>query len=59
MGPMASAFFGDPSGALTLVGVTGTNGKTTTVTLARHVLGALEPMGSIGTLGAFGSSDRR
>jgi UDP-N-acetylmuramoyl-L-alanyl-D-glutamate--2,6-diaminopimelate ligase len=33
--------------------VTGTNGKTTTVTLVRHVLTALEPMGSIGTLGAF------
>jgi UDP-N-acetylmuramoyl-L-alanyl-D-glutamate--2,6-diaminopimelate ligase len=32
--------------------VTGTNGKTTTVVLARHVLSALEPMGSIGTLGA-------
>src|SRR3989442_1034550 len=38
---------------LDLVGVTGTNGKTTSVTLARHVLSALEPTGSIGTLGAF------
>src|SRR2546427_3640086 len=36
-----------------LVGVTGTSGKTTSVLLARHVLSALEPMGSIGTLGAF------
>lgn len=30
---MAADFFGNPSGKLTLVGITGTNGKTTTVTL--------------------------
>jgi UDP-N-acetylmuramoyl-L-alanyl-D-glutamate--2,6-diaminopimelate ligase len=30
MGPIAAAFFGHPSRAMTLVGVTGTNGKTTT-----------------------------
>ncbi len=30
---MASAFYGNPSSQLTLVGITGTNGKTTTVTL--------------------------
>ena len=33
MGYMASAFYGEPSSKLKLVGVTGTNGKTTTVTL--------------------------
>ena len=33
LGIMASNFFGNPSGKLNLVGVTGTNGKTTTVTL--------------------------
>ena len=33
LGRLASSFFGDPSEALTLVGVTGTNGKTTTATL--------------------------
>jgi UDP-N-acetylmuramoyl-L-alanyl-D-glutamate--2,6-diaminopimelate ligase len=49
----AEIWYGRPAGRLDLVGVTGTNGKTTTVTLARHVLGAAEPMGSIGTLGAF------
>lgn len=32
-GIMASAFYGNPSQKLTLVGVTGTNGKTTTATL--------------------------
>lgn len=49
----AEAWFGRPAAGLDLIGVTGTNGKTTSVTLARHVLSALEPMGSIGTLGAF------
>ncbi len=33
MGYMASAFYGHPSRSLQLVGITGTNGKTTTVTL--------------------------
>jgi UDP-N-acetylmuramoyl-L-alanyl-D-glutamate--2,6-diaminopimelate ligase len=33
MGLMASAWYGNPSEALVLVGVTGTNGKTTTATL--------------------------
>lgn len=33
LGQMAHMFFGKPSEALSLVGVTGTNGKTTTVTL--------------------------
>jgi len=49
----AETWYGRPAARLDLIGVTGTNGKTTTVTLLRHVLGALEPMGSIGTLGAF------
>ena len=48
----AEAWYGRPAARLDLVGVTGTNGKTTSVTLLRHVLSALEPMGSIGTLGA-------
>lgn len=33
LGQLASAWFGNPSSELTLVGVTGTNGKTTTATL--------------------------
>jgi UDP-N-acetylmuramoyl-L-alanyl-D-glutamate--2,6-diaminopimelate ligase len=49
----AEAWYDRPAAKLDLVGVTGTNGKTTSVTLLRHVLSALEPMGSIGTLGAF------
>ena len=50
---VAELWYARPASRLDLIGVTGTNGKTTTVTLARHVLGAALPMGSIGTLGAF------
>ena len=49
----ARAWYGDPSRALTLIGVTGTNGKTTTTGLVRHLLNAAGRAGSIGTLGAF------
>jgi UDP-N-acetylmuramoyl-L-alanyl-D-glutamate--2,6-diaminopimelate ligase len=38
MAPIAAAFFGDPTSELRVVGVTGTNGKTTTTFLVRHVL---------------------
>jgi UDP-N-acetylmuramoyl-L-alanyl-D-glutamate--2,6-diaminopimelate ligase len=33
VGPVAAAVYGDPSQAMTVVGVTGTNGKTTTVSM--------------------------
>ena len=48
----AETWYGRPAAKLDLIGVTGTNGKSTTVTLARHVLSGVEPMGAIGTLGA-------
>ena len=35
---LAAAFYGDPSHALDVVGVTGTNGKTTTVHMLRGIL---------------------
>ncbi len=38
MGPMASAFFGHPSERLLTVGITGTNGKTTSAFLTAHLL---------------------
>jgi len=52
MGAMADQFHGHPSRVMTMVGVTGTNGKTSTVQLlaqAWHLLGTRS--GSIGTLG--------
>ncbi|HTL83088.1 MAG TPA: UDP-N-acetylmuramoyl-L-alanyl-D-glutamate--2,6-diaminopimelate ligase, partial [Bacteroidia bacterium] len=41
LGVMASNFFDDPSSSLKLVGVTGTNGKTTTVTLLFQLFRAM------------------
>jgi UDP-N-acetylmuramoyl-L-alanyl-D-glutamate--2,6-diaminopimelate ligase len=40
MGPAAARFFGDPTSTLDVVGITGTNGKTTTAFLVRHLLEA-------------------
>ncbi len=40
MGPLAARLFGDPSRELTVVGITGTNGKTTTTFLVRSILEA-------------------
>ncbi len=57
---LAAAFYRDPSHALDVVGVTGTNGKTTTVHMLRGILEeAGIPAGTIGTVGAsFGTHDR-
>lgn len=53
LGAVASRFYGEPSQALTVIGVTGTNGKTSIVQLLAQ---ALEQAGhrsaTIGTLGA-------
>jgi UDP-N-acetylmuramoyl-L-alanyl-D-glutamate--2,6-diaminopimelate ligase len=38
MAPAAVRFFGDPTGELRVAGITGTNGKTTTAFLLRHIL---------------------
>jgi UDP-N-acetylmuramoyl-L-alanyl-D-glutamate--2,6-diaminopimelate ligase len=54
----ARAWYGDPARSLTLVGVTGTNGKTTTTGLVRHLLNGAGHAGSIGTLGAFDGAGR-
>lgn len=49
---VARAAFDDPSRRMRLVGITGTNGKTTTAWLVRDLLVALgEPAGYLGTLG--------
>jgi UDP-N-acetylmuramoyl-L-alanyl-D-glutamate--2,6-diaminopimelate ligase len=51
----AAEFFGDPWAEMTLVGVTGTNGKTTTAAMLRHLLGLDGGAGYVGTLGAIGA----
>lgn len=54
----AAAFYDQPAATLRFVGVTGTNGKTTTVGILRHLLdepGA--PAASIGTLGVLVGSE--
>jgi UDP-N-acetylmuramoyl-L-alanyl-D-glutamate--2,6-diaminopimelate ligase len=51
LGPAAAAVLGHPAERLRTVGVTGTNGKTTVVTMIGHVLGrAGRRVGVIGTL---------
>src|SRR4051794_40655586 len=40
MAPVAARFYGDPTGELRVVGITGTNGKTTTAFLVREILEA-------------------
>jgi len=50
----ATAYYDAPARALRLVGVTGTNGKTTTVGMLRHLLDELDARAaSIGTLGVL------
>ena len=50
---LGQAWYGHPGRRLTMVGITGTNGKTTTTGLIRHLFNAEAGAGSIGTLGAF------
>jgi UDP-N-acetylmuramoyl-L-alanyl-D-glutamate--2,6-diaminopimelate ligase len=51
MAPMAIRFFGDPTAELSVAGITGTNGKTTTAFLLRHVLeSAGRQSGLLGTV---------
>ena len=50
---LARTWFGDPASSMQLIGITGTNGKTTTTALVRHLFNADGAAASIGTLGAF------
>jgi UDP-N-acetylmuramoyl-L-alanyl-D-glutamate--2,6-diaminopimelate ligase len=51
LGPVAARVYGDPSRALTLIGVTGTNGKTTTTYLVEGILAAAgRRAGVVGTI---------
>jgi UDP-N-acetylmuramoyl-L-alanyl-D-glutamate--2,6-diaminopimelate ligase len=52
---IARRFFGDPSATRTLVGITGTNGKTTTVKMVEHALSAAgRKVLALGTLSPYG-----
>ncbi|HEY5342491.1 MAG TPA: UDP-N-acetylmuramoyl-L-alanyl-D-glutamate--2,6-diaminopimelate ligase [Solirubrobacteraceae bacterium] len=55
MGPAAVRFYGDPSAELRVVGVTGTNGKTTTAFLLKALLEVADPDSSCGLLGTVKS----
>src|SRR5829696_6267442 len=51
MGPAAARFYGDPTAQLEVIGITGTNGKTTTAFLVRHLLEAAgRQVGLLGTV---------
>ncbi|WP_243370065.1 UDP-N-acetylmuramoyl-L-alanyl-D-glutamate--2,6-diaminopimelate ligase [Geotalea sp. SG265] len=51
MSRMAAAFYGDPSSRVPLVGITGTNGKTTTTYLLESIMGAAGmPAAVLGTV---------
>lgn len=53
---VAHLLAGEPTRHLRVAAVTGTNGKTTTVQLARHLLTGLGPAAAIGTLGVTGAN---
>lgn len=48
---LGALFAGDPQESLRLIGITGTNGKSTTAWLVRWILAAEGPSAAIGTLG--------
>jgi UDP-N-acetylmuramoyl-L-alanyl-D-glutamate--2,6-diaminopimelate ligase len=50
-GVIASRFFGQPSQAMRVIGVTGTNGKTSVAHFLANVLAQRVPTGILGTLG--------
>ena len=60
VGPIAARLYGNPADALRVVGITGTNGKTTVAHLVGAIVGATGARAAtIGTLGARWSGDQR
>jgi UDP-N-acetylmuramoyl-L-alanyl-D-glutamate--2,6-diaminopimelate ligase len=58
LGPVAARVYGDPSRIVSVLGITGTSGKTTTSFLVRAGLQAAGiPSGLVGTVGVFIGSD--
>ncbi len=55
---VADLVYGSPSTQLGLVAVTGTNGKTTTTLLIRHILAGSGSAAALGTLGIVGPDGR-
>ena len=57
---LACTLWGDPSGKMHVIGITGTKGKTTTATMLAHILNSVGiPTGYIGTNGiCYGSVER-
>jgi UDP-N-acetylmuramoyl-L-alanyl-D-glutamate--2,6-diaminopimelate ligase len=59
IGPLAARFYGDPTSRLRVLGVTGTNGKTTTAHLLRVLLEATgEHCGLLGTVESVIAGER-
>jgi UDP-N-acetylmuramoyl-L-alanyl-D-glutamate--2,6-diaminopimelate ligase len=52
-GKIAKNFFEDPSASLTMVGITGTCGKTTTAYFTKHILKSESETGLIGTIETY------
>jgi UDP-N-acetylmuramoyl-L-alanyl-D-glutamate--2,6-diaminopimelate ligase len=60
MGPVAARFYGDPTAELEVVGVTGTNGKTTTAFMVRALLQASgRRCGLLGTVTSIVGGEER
>jgi len=61
MAPIAARFYGDPTARLRVVGITGTNGKTTTAYLVRALLeqGMGEQCGLLGTVTSIVGGQQR
>ncbi|MGH8556820.1 MAG: UDP-N-acetylmuramoyl-L-alanyl-D-glutamate--2,6-diaminopimelate ligase [Methylococcales bacterium] len=51
LGPIANRFYGKPSNDLDIIGITGTNGKTSCCHFLARALSKFKPSGVIGTIG--------